>query len=584
MIKKLEEKLKLEKTNLTRDINSLRKQQRVSNKSSELYRQERIKQSMLNALNKLEGYPEYFYMTTLLDTNIEGFRKALISSLEQKIKDIKKSIAELQYKIKTYEMELTFIELKTSNNTSDYSEHEFRTELNKLDPEVRNTMYIRYGKDLRMPIKPERKSEIKVIIIGLKQKIIALEDQCGRLDNSIEQTKLASEKSLRNGFVLTSYADKLKFDEALNFMPKSKDQAFYNLMQTKEGYDFLQYRLDEIKKLELDKKRLQTKINLDLNIPESVRKFISELGINNYSISGNIEYLSALKNKIEEILKLLNLLKNILIDFNPSKIISIDVPGVPKSIIAGSILNSFNFDMLDIYKELPVNEKGEKSRDYNDSKYFRLTKWLKFDPQAYNPTLADRIFEIRKELSFTDKILQKDGYLKIIFSRKARDRKEAFEELKERISEELVLLVKNYITYIYTKTIERIGSIFNSHTDDINYLNHNYNYIKTDLEEFITGLESVLTKVTACLNSLLHQKELKDKEIRRVTDEIGGSSRKQISKTEIVSSEDDIFESYERAYLYKTMKEIEEEIISNINREYGEAPIDYAYRKLPVIK
>lgn len=583
MIKNIEERINTEKTTLARDINSLRKQQRVSNKSSDLYRQERINQSKLNALNALDGYPEYFYMATLLDTNVEGFRKALISNVEKRIEEAKDRKNELQNRIKTYEVELSLIELKTINNASDYREHEFRIILNRLNPEARNTIYLRYGKDLKMPIKPERKNEIKVIIMGLKQKIAALEEQIQRLERSKEQTKKATEKSLRNGFVLTSCGDKLKFDESLKFMPKSKDEAFYNLMQTKEGYDYLQYRLDEIKRLEQEKNRLQTKINLDLNIPENVRKYIAELGIYNYTIFGNIESLSALKDKIEEILKLLNLLKSILIDFNPRKFISIDVP-VPKAILAGSILKSFNFDILDIYKELPVNETGEKSRDYNDSQYFRLTKWLKFDPQAYNPNLADKIFEIKQELAYIEKILQKDGTFKILFSRKARDRKEAFEDLQEKTSEELHILVKKYITYLYTKTIERIGSVFNSHTYDIHYLDHNYNYIKADLEEFITGLETVLTKVTACLNTLLYQKELKNREIRRVTDEIGSNSRKQISKLEIVSSEDNIFESYERAFLYKTMREIEEEIISNINNEYGTAPIDYAYRKIPVSK
>ena len=348
-----------------------------------------------------------------------------------------------------------------------------------------------------------------------------------REENGISED--LSDEDVKQEFATKYQALKEKFDSMVYQPITESDLAIHNLMQTKQGYEYLKGAQFNVKSLLDERDNLYANIHLGYNIPIKGLELLTEDSAN-LSIS-EILYL---KEKIQTILKELPDLQNFILNYSQDHF---------RAILSDNYEN--HIERLNAIFTI-INLKSNDPAFQTYSQYY-----FRFKP----------LYNEYKSLRF-----------KSHFSKKYQERlHEVVNEILD-IYQQIVIFLKTILPERDKQIIDIFGTAFKN-MSTVERANK--------IDEYIEELPKVIEVLNTALDDLLRQKKFKNDQITRALLDIKEKSGIIITDGEDFAAKD-FFESYEKIDLRNQARNLDTLSTKEIIENYGQVSAEHLYRIIPI--
>jgi hypothetical protein len=488
----------------------------------------KIKSLEYEVLSDLDGLSSYLYLATLLDENPENFKKEAQDLLNEKLCKLTEEAVTINTEIVKYQAELKKIMFNNRYNLLINDAQTIKSALMELPEEEQSKIHKHYVVS----------NKSKKIIVEIQEMIKELQSKQAELNNKIQELQSKKEQiiktttaELKSTFILDNKEEALKY-RAILLNNQTEYQAFYKLMQTEQGYNFLQSKLSEAKEIEEKKAQTNLTIRFSLGLPESVLNYLeNEFKASHFTLKANMEEMFNIHDELLSTLKQLYILKLQLEKYSPVKFKQIKTENSDIIERAAKLFSTYNFTEKD-----PIAKT-----------YFDKTR------------LFENSYKIYQKLKNS-----------AIYSKKDRTIISTLEPKLRSDSYAIYYAIGTYIRNLYSKALHLINSSFALKPTDIDYLASYHDMHMLELDEFITGIESVIHKINACINSLKFQGTIYDDELTKIASELSDITEEPVSTEELLTSED-LFVIYKNVYISNITNEIENQVENDIAQNYQTA-------------
>ena len=506
---------------------------------------EKFKAEMeLDALKRLNGLDTCLYLARLLDYDVDAYRQEAANAIDAEIDGLSKQIDDNCTNICNYEKDLNIINLSMDDFSKRIKRENFPEEISAADYEKWVSLFGNLNAN------SDKRHELNRSIHDLKESNSKLEAKKNCLIQRKTIIQNGSSEELQKDFINANRERLQRIGELITRDISLIDKPIYELMQTKDGYDFLQKKLCIFNE-NIEKKGYPARIQFNTSFIPSLSSFLRGSGFEPDAIHKfSLEKLKKVQKDFSDYYSSLPLLREKMMLFNPLDYIEIVNSGDTKSNIA-----------IELITRIPIAEDDPMYKEYSMLRY-------SFE-------YAIGVYRTKRRKAFFSK-------------EQRREASEYYTGEVQFFSDCIIEFFHEYFLQLYQDIIFSIGSSAASDVSNIEYIAENYNYYVREFKNFARGIKSLVAQVNTCVrdyeNQIVGYNSAIDESAREIFEQAGYAFYRK-GDCDFDVGEINPRTSYEKVYMAKIARDVDNKIIEYFENQLNRASTNIIPKcNVPVFK